>query len=331
VSLRTLPKTYLIHSTDDQTDGSIESSVAPGPVGIPRTTPRDNQFQLGTSRATPPNFFDPQTNSTRPVDPNFTNDALRNAPTLLPGIVLERNPAALGNPRDINVPSRRHNSALTSGDSTMTSPERGGVVPSTPTDATMTSPGRTRYPPQTPGDTQMTSPARGREVPSTPADATMTSPVKSRDEERAEHNAREAAARQQQMEEREHEQRKADAARQHEEMARDALGNFDSDEAEDNMDTDPTSKSPTDTNMDTDANNTSPTDTNMDAAPTGEASAGSATDMSVASFSNLVVGSASEIAHLRTLLWNEDGKRDDLSRGNNYMPADDYNEEPIWR
>jgi hypothetical protein len=59
VSLRTLPKTYLIHSTDDQTDGSIESSVAPGPAGIPRTTSRDNQFQLGTSRATPPNFSDP--------------------------------------------------------------------------------------------------------------------------------------------------------------------------------------------------------------------------------------------------------------------------------
>jgi hypothetical protein len=312
VSLKTLPKTYLIHSTDDQTDGSTELSVASGSTIIPRTTPQDNQFQLATSRATPPNVFDPQTNSTRPVNPNFTNDALRSAPSLLPGIVFERNPAASGNPRDINVPSRRHNSALTSGDATMTSPERGGAVPSIPADA------------------QMISPMRGGAVSSTPADAIMTSPVKSRDEERAEHNAREAAARQQEKEEREHEQRKADAARQHEEMVQDALGNFDSDEAEDNMDTDTTSKSPTDTNMDADANNTSPTNTNTDAAPTGEASAGSATDLSVASFSNLVVGSAREIAHLRTLPWNGDGKHDDLYRGNNYMPADDYDGEPIW-
>jgi hypothetical protein len=116
-------------------------------------------------------------------------------------------------------------------------------------------------------------------------------------------------------------------------MVRDALGNFDSDEDEDdNMDTDPTSKSPTDGNMDTDADNTSPTDTNMDAAPTGEASSGPATDLSAASFSGLVVGSASEIAHLRTLPNNADGRHDDLYRGNNYMPSSSFEEDgtPVW-
>jgi hypothetical protein len=276
VSLKTLPKPYLIHSTDVQTDGSTESSVAPGPTGIPRTTPRDNQFQLATSRATTPNVFDPQTNSTRPIKTDPTNGALGNAPSLLPGIGFAQNPARPGTALD---------------------PALGGVVPSTP------------------------------------QDANMTSPVKSRDEERAEHNAREAAARQQAKEEREHEQRKAHAARQHQEMLRngDALGDFESDEAEDNMDTDPTSKSPTDTKMDTDANNTSSTDTNMDAAPTGDAPTGSALDLPSSPFRGLVAGSAEETTLLRALPWNADGKHDDLYRGNNYMPADDYDGEPIWR
>jgi hypothetical protein len=145
----------------------------------------------------------------------------------------------------------------------------------------------------------------------------MTSPVKSREEERAEHNAREAAKRQQERQEREHQERKAEAARQHEEMSRDALGDFESDGAEDNMDTGPT--------------NTSLTDANMDAVPTGDAPTGSVLDLPSSPFGGLVEGSAEEMTLLRALPWNADGKHDDLYRGNNYMPADDYDGEPILR
>jgi hypothetical protein len=98
VSLKTLPKLYLIHLTNLQEDGTAPST----PTRSRHTSPLRNLFDPTSLRPTTPNVFDPMNGFNRPVNTDFTNGGLRNGPVLLP---------TTGGP------------ASTAGDSDMTSPE----------------------------------------------------------------------------------------------------------------------------------------------------------------------------------------------------------------
>ena len=303
MSLKTLPKIYLIHLTNLQEDGAAPST----PTRSRHPSPLRNGFNLTSSRPTTPNVFD------------FTNGALSNAPVLLPGHNFSTGgPASTAGDSDMTSPGRSPGAR----DANMASPSRN----LNQDDITMASPTRN----QPTGDIAMGSPGRSRDEERRDHNAALQAHLL--------RNEQEQDKLRKEKEEREHEQRKAEAARQHQEMLdnqrRDDLGDFDSDEApaDSAMDTAPTNTSPTDETMDNAPTNTSPTDETMSNTPPAAPQPSPSGSTPGGLFTPMIPYSTQEINLLRSLPGNAEGAYDNEYRAHNYQEPDTYTEYegPIW-